>query len=337
MPEWMLLCLLLFLSTVLLVGGVHRYARRFLLDEPNHRSSHLHPTPSGGGLACVCTFTLAAVYLFVTKRLMLDELGLIGIALGVAAIGLWDDHRHIPARWRLLVHVFAATLALLCLQGLPGLPLPFALGSIDLGWMGYALGLLFLTWVLNLFNFMDGIDGIAAAEAIFVAAGLAWFMRDINGDLTLLALSLAIVCLGFLVWNWPPARIFMGDVGSSFIGFMLGVLILLFSHTHSVFGFIGLILFAVFVTDASVTLLQRLLSGQKWYEAHCSHAYQLLAKRYGPVGHLRVDIGIILINLGYLLPLATIAFNAPDYAWVCLLLAYAPLIFLAYVLKAGTQ
>ncbi|NOT86291.1 MAG: glycosyltransferase family 4 protein [Methylococcaceae bacterium] len=336
MPIWVML-LLLFLLTVGLVYGVRYYAQCFLMDEPNHRSSHLYPTPRGGGLGCVLAFTIAAFYLYLHKRLMLNELELVSVSLGVAVIGFWDDHRHIAARWRLFGYGIAALWAILLLQGLPKLPLPLGLGTLYFGWSGYALGLLFLAWTLNLFNFMDGTDGIAAAEAIFVATGLAWFMQDINANLALLALCLAVVCLGFLVWNWPPAKIFMGDVGSSFIGFMLGVLIVLFSHTHIVFAYIGLILFAVFIVDASFTLLRRIVSGQKYYEAHCSHAYQLLAKRHQPKGHLRVLLGVILVNLGYLFPLAALAFKLPDYAWACLLSAYLPLIYMAHTLKAGEK
>lgn len=336
MSIWVFLGLL-FLLTAVLVSGVRCYAQRFMMDEPNHRSSHFHSTPRGGGLGCVLAFAIAAGYLRTNNQLLPNEFALIGVALGVAGIGFWDDHRHIAAHWRLLAHVAAALCAMLLLHGLPLLPLPLGFGIIDFGWFGYLLGLLFLVWSLNLFNFMDGIDGIAASEAIFVAAGLAWFMRDINLNLTLLALCLAVMCLGFLVWNWPPAKIFMGDVGSGFIGFMLGVLIVLFSHTNSVFGYVGLILFAVFVVDASFTLLRRIFTGQKFYEAHCSHAYQLLTKRCQSNGHFRVLLGVILVNLGYLLPLAAIAFKEPEYAWVCLLMAYTPLIFIAYRLKAGSQ
>lgn len=333
MSDWIGL-LLLFLLTAALVFGVRHYALHNLLDTPNHRSSHQIPTPRGGGLACVVMFFIAALVLYRQNRLLLPELSLVGLGLGVAVIGFLDDHRPIAARWRFMVHVLAAALAMLLLQGLPKMPLPW-IGQFDLAWLGYALGGLFLIWSINLFNFMDGIDGIATTEAIFVATGLAGFMWGIDLHLAVLAICLAVVCAGFLVWNWPPAKIFMGDVGSGFIGFMLGVLIVLFGHIQSIFGFIGLILFAVFVVDASVTLLRRFLSGQQWYAAHCSHAYQLVAKQYSRRGHLRVVLGVMAINVGYLLPLAWLAFRMPDYAWGWLMIAYMPLIFLALRLKAG--
>lgn len=331
--EWLWL-LLLFLLTSALVFGVRYYALHNLLDTPNHRSSHQIPTPRGGGLACVVMFFIAALVLYQQDRLRLSELSLVGLGLGVAVIGFLDDHQPIAARWRFMVHVLASALAILLLDGLPKIPLPW-IGQFDLAWLGYTLGGLFLVWSINLFNFMDGIDGIATTEAIFVAAALAGFMWGIDPHLSLLVLCFAVICAGFLVWNWPPAKIFMGDVGSGFIGFMLGVLIVLCSHIQSIFGFIGLILFAVFVVDASVTLLWRFLSGQRWYEAHCSHAYQLVAKQYTRHGHLRVVIGVMVINLGYLLPLAWLAFNQPDYAWIWLMIAYIPLIGLALRLKAG--
>lgn len=253
----------LFLLTVILVYCVRYYACRYLLDRPNHRSSHQQPTPRGGGLACVITFLLGIGYLCLDGRRMLPELYLTVIGLVPALVGFFDDHGHVDARWRLLIYALASASAVWVLQGLPKLLLPLGLGWLDLTGFGYGLGVLFLVWSLNLFNFMDGIDGIAALEAVFVAFCLAWFMHSINADLALFALCLAAVCAGFLVWNWPPAKIFMGDVGSCFIGFMLGVLILLFSQIYSVFVYVGLILFAVFVVDASVTLLWRMITGQK--------------------------------------------------------------------------
>jgi Fuc2NAc and GlcNAc transferase len=257
------------------------------------------------------------------------------LASGLAVVGFVDDHRHIAARWRLMAHGSAASAAIALLHGLPPVMLPFASATVDLGGFGYLLGALFLVWSLNLFNFMDGIDGIAASEATFVSAALAGLLWQNDVNLAFYALSLAVVCVGFLVWNCPPAKIFMGDVGSSFIGFLLGVLILLGSHRDWVIGIVGLILFAVFVVDATLTLLRRLLRGQKCYQAHCTHAYQHVAKRYQTHGHARVVIGVWLINLVYLLPLATIAFKVPSYAWCCLIIAYAPLFGLAYRCNAG--
>lgn len=315
---------MLFLLSVLLVGAVRYYAQRFLLDSPNERSSHSVATPRGGGLGGVLAYCLAIAYYCTVKELNMQMLGLTLIGLGIALLGFLDDHGHVPVRWRMLTHLSASALALYFLP-----PLPFLM---SFGWVGYVLGVLFLTWSLNLFNFMDGIDGIAGSEALFVATALAGFAWESDPTNAKYALCLAVVIAGFLLWNWPPAKIFMGDVGSGFIGFMLGVLILNLSQSNLVFVVTGLILFALFVVDASFTLIWRLLSGQKFYQAHCSHAYQHAAKRYG---HLKVVLLVWIVNLCYLLPLAILAFNNPAYVWGVMFCAYLPLIGLAYFFKAG--
>lgn len=320
----LILAVSVFSLSVLLVGAVCRYAQSYLLDIPNERSAHQLIKPRGGGLGSVLAFFIAILYLFASGQLSDDTLILVSIGLGVAAIGFWDDHMSIAARWRLLAHLVAAILAL---AYLPPFPL---LGSWD--WLGLLVSVLFLTWTLNLYNFMDGIDGIAASEVLFVAGSLAWFVGDINLGFASALSCLAFANAGFLVWNWPPAKIFMGDVGSGFMGFMLGIFILLLSHLDLRFAYIGLILFAVFVVDATFTLMRRLLSGQKFYQAHCTHAYQVAARRFG---HLWVVLSVWSINLGYLLPLAYISFYLPAYKEVALLMAYLPLGYLVYYFNAG--
>jgi Fuc2NAc and GlcNAc transferase len=138
--------------------------------------------------------------------------------------------------------------------------------------------------------------------------------------------------LGFLVWNWPKAKIFMGDVGSGFLGLLLGALILMASQQLPVLLFCGLILFGIFVVDASFTLFVRFFSGQKWFEAHCSHTYQRAAKVYG---HLHVLLACWTINLLWLLPFSIFIFFYPANAFFGLFLAYFPLIYLAFYFKAG--
>ena len=256
----------------------------------------------------------------------------------VAFIGFCDDHKHIPARWRFLTHVFAAGLALFFLHGLPELllPQPFQTLSgqtfLTLGWFGLLVGVLLLVWLLNSFNFMDGIDGIAGSEALFVSSALAGYLYSLDSSLFMVASSLAAASIGFLLWNWPKAKIFMGDVGSGFLGLLLGVLIIMAWQQAPVLLYCGLILLGIFIVDASYTLHVRFSSGQKWYAAHCSHTYQHAAKRYG---HLRVIIVCWLINLCWLLPISWLVFLEPNYAfWGCII-AYLPLIVLAYLFKAG--
>jgi len=318
------------LLSLFLTWVIWQYARQHLLDIPNQRSSHQQPTPRGGGLAIVLGFFAALGLAVLCNALQAEVLPLFGTSLLIAAIGFWDDHQPLAARWRMLVHIAAAAGALLIMPELPVLQMRAVV--IEADGIGWILALVFLVWMLNLFNFMDGIDGLAASEAVFVSTALAGFMTSIEPSLALPALFLAAACLGFLFWNWPPARIFMGDVGSGFLGFVLGLLILWYGYRQQQFLAVGLILSAVFISDASITLLTRLFTGQKWYQAHCSHAYQQAAHRYG---HLPVVLTVWGINLCWLLPLAALALWRPGYSVLALLGAYAPLIYLARRFQAG--
>jgi Fuc2NAc and GlcNAc transferase len=335
----LLLAILVILLTALLTGLIRHYAlTNKVLDIPNQRSSHTVPTARGGGLAIVVTFTLATLYLLLKHNLHLNWFLALNATLLVAIIGFCDDHAHVPARWRLLTHILAAAIALFFMEGMQWtlLPMPFTALTdstlLNLGWLGVFPALFFLVWFLNLFNFMDGTDGIAASEAAFVAATLAAYLYVIDPMLCKLAITVAAASLGFLLWNWPKAKIFMGDVGSGFLGLLLGILILLAAQQSPVLLYCGLILFGIFVVDASYTLTVRFVNGQKWYEAHCSHTYQHAAKRYG---HLRILMACWAINLLWLLPLSFLVFHHPAYALLGLLAAYLPLLYLAYRFKAG--
>jgi Fuc2NAc and GlcNAc transferase len=307
-----------------------------MLDVPNARSSHVFPTPRGGGMAIVVVMLAGLVVLYLQAQMagtMLVALG--GAGALVAAVGWLDDRGHVAARWRLLVHFIAAGWGLAWLGGVPALEL-FGL-RLEPGLVGFCLGLLFLVWLLNLYNFMDGIDGIAGVEVVSVCVGgcwLGWLAGLAPPDLLLPAL-LAAAALGFLCWNWPPARIFMGDAGSGFIGLMLGLLSVVAAHQSLVLFAGWLMLLAVFVSDATLTLLRRLFRGQRLTQAHCSHAYQQAARRWG--SHRPVTLGVIGINLCWLLPLASLTVAGYLAPAIGVLLAYVPLILLALWLKAGAE
>ncbi len=213
------------LASLLMTAGLRRYAlARSIIDIPNARSSHSIPTPRGGGVAIVVAFLLTLP--------LLGQLGLVPpyylIALGgagglVAIVGFMDDHGHIAARWRLLGHFSAAIWALAWLEGLA--PLNLFGVSVDLSWIGHALAAFYLVWILNLYNFMDGIDGIASIEAVSACLGAsALYVLSGFTDLIWPPLILAAAVLGFLFWNFPPAKIFMGDAGSGFLGIALGIM-----------------------------------------------------------------------------------------------------------------
>ena len=330
----MLTIVFAFLASASLTALVRRYLlRRKVLDIPNGRSSHSLPTPRGGGLSIVVVF-LGIVLRFAHRGAISASLGsaLIWGGLAVAGVGFLDDHFPIPARVRLLVHFAAAGWALWKLNGMG----PLHLGWIiwNWGWVGQLVALVGLVWMINLYNFMDGIDGIAGVEAV-CASGLGGLLLAWSGlgGLAECALVLAAASAGFLVWNWPPARIFMGDVGSGFLGFVFGVLAIASSKERPWMLWPWLILLSIFIVDSIVTLLRRLLTGARWYQAHCSHAYQHAARRWG--SHSKVTLTIAAVNVAWLFPLAYGACVWPAAAPLFAVVALAPLVYTAFRYDAG--
>jgi Fuc2NAc and GlcNAc transferase len=239
--------------------------------------------------------------------------------LSVAAVGFWDDVRSAPVALRMAVHFGAAVWAVYCLGGTAVLHM----GALapDLGIMGSALSVLAIVWTLNLFNFMDGIDGIAASEAAFIlfgAAILGLFLANVSPAAVAPALIAGAACLGFLKWNWAPARIFMGDVGSGYLGYLIAVIAVHGSQTSGINIYSWLILGGVFFVDATLTLCRRLLRRERVHEAHRTHAYQWLARRWG--SHARVTVTVIIINIVWLFPCAALAVEYPAHGlWICLI------------------
>lgn len=320
--------------TFILTAVLRQYAlSRRLMDIPNARSSHSVPTPRGGGVAIVVTFLTVLCLMYAVDLLSsTDFVAVAGAASLVAVIGFMDDHGHIAARWRLLGHFCAALWALAWLGGLPPI---YAFGrSIDLGWIGFALATLYLVWMLNLYNFMDGIDGIAGVEALTVCFG-ACVLYALGGDVGLVGpvLLLAGCAGGFLLWNFPPAKIFMGDAGSGFLGIVLGILSVQAANASFDYLWGWLILLGVFIVDATFTLFRRLIRGKKIYEAHRTHAYQLAARLYGK--HLYVTITVGIINIIWLLPIAIFVTRYKLDGFLAVLLAYTPLVLLAVKYQAG--
>jgi Fuc2NAc and GlcNAc transferase len=326
--------LLIVSLSAFLTGLVRRYAlARSLLDVPNARSSHSVPTPRGGGVAIVVSALLGLPALSVAGVLPWPALwALLGSGGLVALVGFLDDHGHIAARWRLLAHFAAASWALAWLGGAP--PLTLFGAVIDLGWLGFGLAAVYLVWLLNLYNFMDGIDGIASVEAICVCVGAAllYVVTGLAGQ-AMAPLVIAAAAAGFLFWNFPPAKIFMGDAGSGFLGMALGGMSLHAAWVAPQLFWSWVILLGVFVVDATLTLLRRLLRGDKVYEAHRSHAYQHASRRFGR--HLPVTLAVAVIDLLWLLPIALwVAVGGVD-GVLGVALAYLPLLALALKFRAG--
>lgn len=334
MPDWLLM-LAVAATSALLTGLLCRLAvRSGFIDRPTARSSHSVPTPRGGGLAIVLTSLVALAFIEaegLVSAALLKALG--GGGLAVAIAGFVDDRWSLPPAVRLLVHLSAGAWCLFWLGGLPSIEVA---GSVlDLGRVGFLLGVLGIVWALNLFNFMDGIDGIAATEAIFVTAAGAIIQYQIEPSpgLPLVLATLCAACAGFLLWNWPPARIFMGDVGSGYLGFMIAGLAVAGVKQNSASLWMWMILTSAFFVDATTTLVRRSLRGERVYEAHRTHAYQWLARKWG--SHRNVTLALAAVNAFWLFPAAYLAARNPSAAGPIALVAYVPVVFGVLVAGAG--
>lgn len=287
----------------LLTRFLRGYAlERSLLDVPNHRSSHTVATPRGGGLAIAAASLGGIAALGALGVVPLPAvLALLGGGAMIAAIGWLDDRSHVAARWRFLVHLAAASWALYWAGGLPALSL--GTWRVELGMAGPVLGALGIVWLTNLYNFMDGIDGIAAGQALVAGAAGATLLlvRDLPA-LAGLAAALAGAGAGFLVWNWAPARIFMGDVGSGYLGYMFGTLAVASENAAGPPVLAWAVLLGVFVVDATVTLVRRMLRGEPWYVAHRAHAYQRAVdqwRRHATVTAAALAVSALLAMLAW--------------------------------------
>jgi len=250
--------------------------RRKLLDKPNERSSHKSPTPRLGGIGIGLGLLVAMLVTWAINDYTDTWLPVSMLAfLGIAGLGLLDDLRPLRASVRLILQLVVVSIYC-CVEPCPSnLEIPI-FGSCQLGWVAVPFSVLWITWMINLFNFMDGIDGIAAAQTIVSSMALLSIVQ--SGDLAIPVLLVGIVgsATGFLCHNFPPATIFMGDVGSTALGFILAAVI---NHTIVAqsprFTLVsGCLVVLPFLFDATFTLVRRMLTGQKWYAAHRSHVYQ---------------------------------------------------------------
>jgi Fuc2NAc and GlcNAc transferase len=325
------------LLTLLLTILIRKNAiQKNQLDIPNERSSHTAPTPRGAGVAVATVFIVGLLALRVAEKIS-DET-FISIALPgffVAIIGRLDDLGYLTsAKWRLVGHFLVAIVAVWLVGGLPSLPI--ANSSIDFGMAGNVLAVIYLVWMLNLFNFMDGIDLITGVETITASGATAIFLANkADGDFWLVPAILAATVLGFMFLNIPPAKIFLGDVGSGFIGFVIAVISLVTADENVLIAWAMVILLAVFISDSTVTLLRRIIKREHLYVAHRTHAYQNLTKRVNK--HLSVSLGVGATNLFWLLPIAWLVANESVMPIVGVTIAYIPVIALALFLKAGKQ
>ena len=309
--------------------------RLHLLDIPNERSSHTRPVPRTGGVAIAAVVLLSIAVLAATDLLSARlAWAILPAAFLISAVGVVDDLRRLPAWTRLLAHMVSVGWFLAISGGPPDFGIGWFERSELLRWVVTFVG---FVWLLNLFNFMDGIDGLAASEAVFVPLALVAlaYWHDAAGHSLTLPVIVAAAPLGFLRWNWPPARVFMGDAGSGLLGFMMGALVVLAEEDWGLSLAVSLILLGVFIVDSTTTLVRRMLRGDKWYSAHRLHAYQQLSRRLG--SHKAATTALMLVNVLWLLPLAFFAAEWPEWSALFVAVALLPLLVAALWLGAGRQ
>jgi UDP-N-acetylmuramyl pentapeptide phosphotransferase/UDP-N-acetylglucosamine-1-phosphate transferase len=276
-------------------------SRMHILDHPNERSLHSNPMPRTGGVAIVTGIVVGGVMFAVTAGSRLPiAVGWLGtIATLIAVVSYFDDRRHLPIVVRLTAHIAASGLLVVAGLGIGSLSLPGFTYALP-AWPATVLTVLFTVWMVNLYNFMDGMDGFAGgmtAIGFGTLAVLGWW----GGDEVFAALNVIIVgaTIGFLVFNFPPAKIFMGDTGSSTLGFLAAGMSLWAHVTGLVPLWISVVVFSPFIVDATVTLVRRAGRGEKVWQAHKTHYYQRLVQAgWGHRKTVLLEYGLMLVCAG---------------------------------------
>jgi Fuc2NAc and GlcNAc transferase len=329
-------------SSFVIAAGITRLliskADRFgLIDIPNARSAHSVPRPRGGGMSFVVTFLSGLLLLTVSGAIPLHlALPLLTAGPLVAVVGLWDDRRGVSVRARLGVHFLTAVITLFWLtDGFKNNMNISFLGTMPM-WLQLCYSVLFIMWMINLYNFMDGVDGMAGTQAIVVSlCSAALCLWQQNFELALLYGLLACGVAGFLYFNWAPARIFMGDGGAYFLGYLFASLALINKMFFGQSLNALMILMGTFIADATYTLLRRLLRGEKVYLAHNKHAFQRAIQRGW--SHRRVVTIYNLITIFWLAPWSVLAVLFPNASVAFLFISYSPLLVGMLYLRAGIE
>lgn len=307
------LCISAFFMSYFLAKLFYSHAEKLgFVAYPNHRSSHTMPTFTAGGVAFVVSFLALSYFASLDMHWWLNIF--LGTSL-LAIISIIDDKKHVSAIIRLGGQMIAVMILYYCAyayfqQHSLFFSLFFIVASV---------------WFINLFNFMDGINTIAALEAIVIllCACIQLYYFSSNYPLISIFLLAAAAIVGFLPWNMSPAKLFMGDVGSVSLAFIILSLALL-SMTQSALNIYSwLILLAMFWLDATITLLVRIYRNEAWHQAHCSHFYQKWAKQCK--NHVKVSLTYMLINIVWLFPMSCFSLRYPEYGLYCMFIAICPI------------
>ncbi|MDC0969290.1 hypothetical protein OAS37_02355 [Alphaproteobacteria bacterium] len=299
---------------------------RKIVSYPNFRTLHNFGVPRGGGIVFSSFFVIGVFILWYYNLLSEKQLFLFGFGGGAATLfGLIDDIYDLRASKKLLIQICFSVWVLSCLD-------VNGLLNYDsfLGFIYIPLSMLFIVWTINAYNFIDGIDGIAASGALYILGTFILIMLivDMSSELLFLCILLMASLGAFTIFNWPSASIFMGDSGSIFLGYIFSSIILITVFSNQLSIWTWLVIFGYFFADTSVTQIARIILVKKFYRPHRSHAYQNLARITG--SHLKVSCGINLYNILWLLPLALWTVLVPEMEIVAALLALTPALVLAY-------
>ncbi len=304
MSQVILVTGIMFLALIL-TGLAAWYARRSgMMDHPGERHSHVLVTPRGGGIGIILALLIASPWLIGSGDETWGKCVLPGM-LVLAVLGWRDDHASLSARFRFFVQLAVSIYLVAC--------------AVNNGWIQGAgsivLAVLFLVWMTNLYNFMDGSNGMAGLQGVFGGAVL-FCLFDFAGQpsLALASACVAAACAGFLPWNLGHARVFMGDVGSISLGFVFGALLVIGAGNQAFSLPVALMVMLIFVTDSSLTLLGRVMKREQWYNAHKQHLYQRLIAHGWT--HGRVALFYQAINLALVVPGIVVAVKFPALAWV---------------------
>jgi Fuc2NAc and GlcNAc transferase len=327
-------CLSVFLIGAVLTGYVCKLAWRFgFVDEPGDRRSHMTVTPRGGGLSVVLVFWSWMVTSIILSNLSQNIWLPLLPSLIIALMGFWDDVAPLSASFRLIVQFFCAAISI---KLMGGIQIEFAaFGYVVPSLMMHTIALIFLVWCINLYNFMDGVNGLAGVEAVSICLFMS-VLTSIEHAYQWSSMWAILACsvAGFLWWNFPKAKIFLGDVGSHFLGFMFGLLLIESAMIKPRWFWCGMILLGYFVVDATMTLLVRMWYRQPIFQAHHTHAFQIFWRTFNK-SHTAVTLSVLGINVFWLMPWAIVVTLGWIPGFAGMLLAYLPLVIMTLFVKAG--
>ncbi|WP_428026066.1 MraY family glycosyltransferase [Arcobacter sp.] len=296
--------LILVVISFLLTYLIKEYAiKKSLIARVNERSSHTIPTPHGGGIAIVITWAIGLIYLYMTSAIDSSLFSALSMGIIISIVSFFDDLYELSSKLRLIIQSLVALGALFILGGLESIT--FGIFEVTNVIITNLFAFLLIVWFINLTNFIDGINGYVGSELVYL--GCVGFILFGESHFIILAVSV----LGFLYWNWNNAKIFMGDVGSTLLGYNIAIFTLYYANQEATNLWIWITLFSLFWFDATITLIRRKLNGEKATQAHKKHAYQRLTQAgwsHFKVTNYAIRLNMVLFALVYLIENVFIAF-----------------------------